>query len=523
MEVPFLELIKDFLPEYEAYLRDESRVVGRADSISFPKTSAEVQEIVRYLYARDIPFTIQGGRTGLAASAVPMGGHILNLGKMGRILGARYEEESDSFFLTVEPALLLSQLRKTLENKDFDISGWSADSRRALEHFRPGEWFFTPDPTETSAAIGGMIGCNASGARSFLYGATRPWIESLDLVLADGRTLQIRRGVHFAQGRDFRLPLADGTSIQGQIPGYAMPKGKNASGIYALPGMDLIDLFIGSEGLLGIVTAAEIRLHRSPRSAWGITAFLPDEAAALQYVLGLRAFAHKPAAIEFFNDRALALLRQQKAGGAAFSQLQDIKPAYHTAIYTEFHGQSEDELWQLTAQVGALLESLGSSEADTWVATNARDMEKLHLFRHAVPESVNMRIDERRRQDASLTKLGSDMAVPDADLLWVMDLYRRDLEAGGFDFVIFGHIGNNHVHCNIIPRDAEEYARGKALYKQWARQITARGGTVSAEHGIGKLKRDFLSIMYGEAGIAEMRRLKTLFDPKGLMNQGNMF
>ena len=104
-----------------------------------------------------------------------------------------------------------------------------------------------------------------------------------------------------------------------------------------------------------------------------------------------------------------------------------------------------------------------------------------------------------------------------------MRLYRSDLIAAGLEHVIFGHIGNNHVHVNILPRDMNEYAAGKALYRRWAEQVVAWGGSVSAEHGIGRLKKDLLAVMYGSEGIAAMRRLKALFDPSNRLNPGRLF
>ena len=144
-------------------------------------------------------------------------------------------------------------------------------------------------------------------------------------------------------------------------------------------------------------------------------------------------------------------------------------------------------------------------------------------FRHAIPESINMLIGEHKKAIPELTKLGTDMSVPDGRLEEVMRMYHDGLAAAGLDYVIFGHIGNNHVHVNILPRSMEEYEMGRALYLEWARQIVAMGGSVSAEHGIGKIKTEFLKLMFGDEGIQRMRQVKELFDPAGLLNRGNLF
>jgi len=170
-----------------------------------------------------------------------------------------------------------------------------------------------------------------------------------------------------------------------------------------------------------------------------------------------------------------------------------------------------------------LLDACGSRAADTWIAADAPSLEKLKAFRHAVPERVNAIIADRKRLYPELTKLGTDLSVPDGKLKAVMQLYRDDLQAAGLEHVIFGHIGNNHVHVNILPRDMNDYAAGKALYRKWAQQVVAWGGSVSAEHGIGRLKKDLLAVMYGADGIAAMRRLKAVFDPANRLNPGRLF
>ena len=145
-------------------------------------------------------------------------------------------------------------------------------------------------------------------------------------------------------------------------------------------------------------------------------------------------------------------------------------------------------------------ELCGGKEENNWIASTPQLMECMKLFRHAVPEAVNLIIDQRRRKDPKITKLGTDMAVPDDKLEEVMKMYKSDLVEHGFESVMFGHIGDNHIHVNILPRTMEEYYKGKELYAKWADKVLEVGGTVSAEHGIGKLKIDFLEMMYRATG-----------------------
>ncbi|MDO8587436.1 MAG: FAD-binding oxidoreductase [Armatimonadota bacterium] len=517
------DLIKPFSSDYIDYLHDESRRVGTADFIAFPTTEAEVIEALREAHTRRIVVTTQGARTGLVAGAVPRGGLVLNLSRMNAI--GEIRGEPGGHRLTVQPGATLAEICRVVEAQGL---------------------LFPPDPTETSASIGGMVASNASGALTFHYGSTRNWVESLRVVLSDGSVLHIRRGKNHARGRSFALTTEDGRVISGDLPSCTQPNVKSAAGYYVAEDMDLIDLFIGMEGTLGVITEIELKLIPRPQAIHGLTIFLPSEDAALKFVRAARGegvadrpgtpfpdassrisdpppLATRPVAIEFFNSDALNLLRRAKSDNPAFADIPALRPNYHTAIYIEFHGESDEELEEAVLRVTDVLANLGVSDDDTWYATSDRELEPIKAFRHAIPEAVNLLIDERKRSSAELTKLGTDMSVPDECLEAVMSMYNSDLAANGLESVIFGHIGNNHAHVNILPNSVEEYERGKSLYLSWARRIVEMGGSVSAEHGIGKLKAPFLALMYGEVAIAQMRALRALFDPDGMLNRGNLF
>jgi len=296
--------------------------------------------------------------------------------------------------------------------------------------------------------------------------------------------------------------------------------------------MDLIDLFIGSEGTLGIISQIELRLLREPEYIWGLMFFFCEEESAVRFVKALREVNSysspasakiQPAAIEYFNGNALELLRVQKESNTAFSNISDVNRRFHSAIYVELHGNTEDDVMESMVEALERAEGCGGSESDTWVASTTQLMENMKLFRHAVPEAVNLLVDQRRKENPDITKLGTDMAVPDDRLEEIMDMYKSDLAQAGFDSVMFGHIGDNHIHVNIIPRTMEEYGKGKELYAKWACKVLEAGGTVSAEHGIGKLKVNFLKMMYGQEGIDGMSAVRNAFDPRNILNEGNLF
>lgn len=518
-------LIQPLSAEYDDFLRDESRNHGAADSISFPRTEDDVRAIVRELAARPepVPITVQGARTGLAAGAVPRGGHVLNLSYMTRCLGLR-RDAAGHFLLRVQPGLALSELRKYLAAKSFPATGWDAASLEAQKDLAEApEQMFPTDPTETSASLGGMAACNASGARSYRYGAMRGHVHALRLVLSDGDVLALERGSARARGRHLELTTEDGRSIEIDLPTYTMPHAKNASGYFVADDMDAIDLVIGSDGTLGIITELELELLPAPAVTWGVSCFFAEEPQAVDATIAARGAVRHAAALEYFDPDALDVLRHARAGGSAFAALPGLPDSFGCCLFVELQAESVEEAMADLEALADIMADVGGSTSSSWVARSAVDRETLRFFRHAVPESVNMLIDERRRTEPSITKLGSDMSVPDECLRDVIKLYRTTLAEAGLQSAAWGHIGNNHLHVNILPRSAAEFARGKELFKAWAREVSAMGGAVSAEHGVGKIKRDFLTVMYGAEHIREMAQLKCVFDPQGQLGRGNLF
>lgn len=510
--------------QMDTYLSDESRRKGSADSICFPKTEQELCQILRS--QPQVPVTIQGSRTGLTAGAVPEGGLVLNLSSMNRILripgaeslpdigdvthpGANAHPAAGAQSAAVEPGVLLCHLQESLFHANL---------------------FFPPDPTETTASIGGMISCNSSGARSYRHGATRGHIRAIDLVFSDGDTLHLRRGDCLAKAGRFRIVTDQGRIISGQLPQIQMPKvSKHTAGYYIHPEMDILDLFIGSEGTLGIVTRAELAVLPLPKERWGILCFFSAEASALRFVHLLRggglppvpALPLEPDAIEFFGADTIAMLRDAQTRGRLLRDLPEIP--CDCAVYTEFSSDDRELLESHCRGLGQLLSLAGGDPQQTWFAFHGPDMQRLKDFRHAAPVCVNERISEIRTRYPDITKLGTDMSVPDGRLEEVFAMYRKGLADQGFQASLFGHIGNNHLHCNIIPTDPEEYARGKNLYARWAQEVVRMGGSVSAEHGIGKLKTWLIRTQYSEKTLQSMLELKRLFDPLMRLNPGNIF
>lgn len=517
------DLVRPFSADYRRYAADESRWEGYAEHIAFPRDEAEVLRVLELCASRNEAVTVQGALTGITGGAVPQGGCILNLSRLNRIHDIRVHPDSRQVSVRVQPGVLLRDLQFTLQQA----------AREAVENTASpggqrggdiGRVFFPPDPTESSASLGGMIACNSSGAISFRYGPVRRYVVALRVGLVDGRILELRRDRERAVGRRFRLRASDGSVLEGDLPAYRYPRVKSAAGYFIEDDMDLLDLFVGSEGTLGIVLDAELKLIPVPPVRWGILAFLPAEGDAVALVEGLRPLKSAGlAALEFFGPNALRLLKDARARLPFLAELPELKKTWEAALYLEIHAATEDQAMDLLERIVDLLEEAGVTEEDTWSAEDRKQMGRMKELRHAVPELVNMQLETLKRSAGAITKLGTDMAVPDGRLSDAMDLYREGITAESLEAVSFGHIGDGHVHVNILAHDQDEYLRARRMYLQWARRIVAWGGTVSAEHGIGKLKVELLRIMYGDKGVAEMFELKRAFDPDLRLGRGTLF
>jgi D-lactate dehydrogenase (cytochrome) len=213
-------------------------------------------------------------------------------------------------------------------------------------------------------------------------------------------------------------------------------------------------------------------------------------------------------ALEYFDEESLKFLRQKYTAVPADAV---------GAIFFEQEARSESED-PLMSHWHSLLESHEALLDDSWFATNEQDQAKLREFRHQLPVLMNEWFARHRQR-----KVSTDMALPDHNFAEMMSFYKRSLKDTGLRYTIFGHIGDNHVHVNILPRNDDEAKVAREIYLAFIRRAVDLGGTISAEHGIGKLKRDYLRELYGEEHLRAMARLKTAFDPAGVLGRGNIF
>ncbi|MEJ7624317.1 MAG: FAD-binding oxidoreductase [Pyrinomonadaceae bacterium] len=467
--------------ELQDYLTDASNMAGgHAEQLFIPKSAGEVAHILREANAKHIPVTVAGARTGTVGGAIPFGGWIVSLEKLDKISINRETRTA-----TVGAGVILAEVQKAVESEGL---------------------FYPPDPTEWSCQIGGTVATNASGARSFKYGSTREFVDRLDIILANGEGITVRRGTP-AAGFPFPLPPLT----------YERPNvRKNVSGYFHSTPSDTIDPFIGSEGTLGVITEIELRLIPKPEAHFGGIVFFNSEAKLLSFVdevrsasLGTRQAGSNVDAslLEYFDDRALNFI----------SEKFPDTPLAAGAIFFEQETSAENED-AIVAAWSEILDKHGADVEQSWFSANGQDREKMREFRHALPVAVNERIVRSGQR-----KIGTDMAVPDDNFRSYLRYYKEILEESGIDYVIFGHIGDCHLHANLLPKNDEEAERARHIYGRCVAQAIMLGGTVSAEHGIGKLKRKYLAAMMGERYLNEMAAMKRALDPNRILGRGNMF
>lgn len=515
---------------FASYLSDESGIgPGHAQTIFFPTSEKQVADFLREMNSRQVPVTVSGGRTGIVGGAVPEGGAILSLDRMNRIVGIQWDQQTSEWGVLVEPGIRLKELQERLTKKDLaeGVASPSDPNWRDLARFQKDgqQYFYPPDPTEDSASLGGTVATDASGARTYYFGRTRKHIRAIRIVLATGVVLEIRRGVNVVDSsRIVRIRRSDTSDTTFQIPSYESPHLKSAAGYLCEKNMDLIDLFIGSEGTLGVITLIEIALTVAPEQSAMFLAFFPSEDNAIGFAHKIRSLSVTDAyltvySLEYFDSNSLGLLRRMKQEGRL--KIGITLPTYESgaAILCEF---AYDDLTNAIQSLNQPLEEFGSTLDHAISGTDARGKEQLRDLRHAVPEAINEIVVQRKMHIPGMHKLGTDTAVPDGKLELMLDSYSRMLEASGLEHYVFGHIAENHIHVNLLPRSSEELSIGERLVEELAMESVKLGGTVSAEHGIGKMKRRLLKIMFSEDEINQMLTTKRALDPNLILCRGNI-
>ncbi len=469
------------------YQKDAANYIGSVEKVFLPESVEEISPLVKELYTKDTPFTISAARTGLTGGGVPHSGELISTERLDKIITIDLINKT----ALLEPGVRLQTFHDELKQHNL---------------------MYPSNPTETWSTIGGNVANNASGAKTFKYGATRNFVNYLEIVLPDGDELHLNRGACFANGNEAELTTVSGNKIKFNIPNIRIPKStKNAAGYYLRPDMDLIDLFIGSEGTLGVVKLIGLDLLHQSEEVLSAIVFFDDYNNLLNFAEYLRndnPRQLKPRLIEYFDQNSLKLLSEHHS---------DLPSDALGAVWVEFETNTvmlEDDtlsLYELTLEHTDLVDM-------TWVAMTDKEREKITKFRHDLPLAVNELLTKYGQQ-----KIYTDTAVPASSFrLYYNEMYLR-LNTMGIDYVVFGHLGDCHLHANLFVKSEEDKVKAEEFYHYMMKLAVELDGTISAEHGIGKIKRPYMKYMFSDEEIEGMQNVKKAFDPKSLLALDTLF
>ncbi len=455
MDKQFLEQLTAIVGEDHISMADsERRIHGKdqsshhlslPDAVVWPETTEQVSQIAKVANAAQIPITGWGAGSSLEGNSIPVkGGIIIDFGRMNNIVAVH---END-FQVTVQPGIFYKDMNKHL-------------ARYGL--------FFAPDPG-ANASIGGMVANNASGTRTVRYGATRDNILALEVVLANGEIIRT------------------GSRSVKQSAGY-----------------DLTHLFTGSEGTLGLITQATLRLHPLPEHFSAALATFDSTNAAAEAVFGVIGSGLNPAAIELLDVAAVKYM----------NTLDTVDLPEKPTLLMEFHGATEASMNTEMDLVREICEEAGASRFEPGVGRDERN--RLWEGRHKLGEILF-------RIHPDSTYLITDVSVPISQyptLVSYADSLYEELDIVG---TIFGHAGDGNVHTtNFAPKDdPDKQAAIQKFNDLVVRQAIELGGTCTGEHGVGIGKQKYMVHEHGEAAIGVMKQVKSLFDPNDILNPGKV-
>ena len=477
---------REFVQSYE---RDWSNMPGYADAVARPVNSVECA-ILLYLFSNaHIPITISAGKTNLTGSATPKSGLLISTELMS----------SPKSKINIKSKTAEVPIGEILENVREKIL---TDSNHHL--------YYPVDPTSRKdARIGGTISCNASGFIPGEKGATRYWVESLSILLLNGQLIKARRGQYTSKKNKFFI---DNSEIC--VPTYSRPKIKNASGPYTADGeeIDFVDLIIGSEGIFGMIVGCELRLDNLSKNHLDLFIPLESESEAINFYYYIedlkKAKNFNIKALEYFGYNCQDYMNNKEY---LFSDENEV------GIYIQipiFNKKIEDvvEEWM------AFLEdsNCGIKLSKVLILNEPQNWKRFFDARHSIPVNA---LEKTIRLDA--VSMITDTIVPPENFKYFLDYTHRTIKKSKIDYLLFGHLGDCHLHFHLIHSKSEQNIAEK-VYHDIVKESSRLGGVYSAEHGTGKRKRNDFLECYGIEASNQVKLCKSCFDPNMLLNQGNV-
>ncbi|MHB8205239.1 MAG: FAD-binding oxidoreductase [Desulfomonilaceae bacterium] len=507
---------------FENYLRDESRFSGHAEALISAYCESDVTMAICLSNETNTPITVASGRTSLTGAPVPLGGSVLDVTKLNSM--------NADHPCKVGPGAILRDYKNFVDSIGL---------------------FYPPDPTsEDSCTIGGNVACNASGALSYLYGPTRDYIQGLRIVLPTGVILNLQRGDVFSTKGVFRVPKDilkphPEKELLIPTPSWKTPTWailKNTAGFYAADHMDLIDLFIGSEGILGVIVEITTKLLKKRRPFFSLIIYLPDREITVGFVETLNLLTHlnspfrkatpdinlnKIHHVQLFNEIDYSSFRlilpscMEWFGCSTASLLPDESRKHlmesYGAVFVEQEYDNPEQMIESASQWSELIDQFNlmcgdkSGRIRTQVALDNRQSRAFRNLRQSVPEKLNERIHP------GFIKIGSDFSVPTDKLKDILKMYDERLPQGRS--YVFGHIGNCHLHANILPGTQAELETAQQVMLEMSKQVISLGGSIAGEHGIGKIKSKYLEMAVGKEAVRQMKHIKKCLDPNNILNR----
>ncbi|NOT46058.1 MAG: FAD-binding oxidoreductase [Acidobacteria bacterium] len=516
-----------------SFLDDAAHVPGgHADGVAFPATLEDVSALVAA--ARQV--LPVGAQSSLTGGATPRGGLVLSTraltGLEVRPVRARAPERGAAGGSVPESGAVGA--RPAQEPTHQVRVGAGVPLATLQRHLAGLGLFYPPAPTYDGAFVGGTASTNAAGAATFKYGSTRRWVLGLTVVLADGSVLALERGAVTASPEGwFDLVSPSGTT-RVPVPGYTMPDvAKLSAGYFARSGMDAVDLFVGSEGTLGVIVDVTVGAIPKPQVVVAVVT-CADDAQAVAVTAGLRTAAHAAwqghgaldvSAVEYVDPNALRLLPDDVFAKAGLARPRD--GAVILVVQAEVAGGGADSAMATLEALQGVLDTAGvRDDPHVVLPGDTRGAERIFAMREAVPSTVNSLVAAARaRGEAEVQKTGGDMVVPWDRVLDSLRLYRQVFERRGLPFAIWGHISDGNLHPNVVPATAAHVHAGREALAEIAREVMTMGGAPLAEHGVGQspVKQALLLALYGEGGVAQMRAVKRALDPTGKLAPGVLF
>lgn len=508
-----------------AYLQDAARYPGgHSDEVCFPESEADVAALL----AEGRPLLVVGAQSSLTGGATPHGEVVVSTARLSSIGPWR------DATVRCGAGVILRDLEE-------------ACAERGV--------YFPPVPTYDGATVGGVVSTDAAGAATFKHGTTRAWIQALTVVLADGEVLDLERGQVTAHPDGyFEIESVAGARRRVPLPQVASPAvPKVSAGYRGGAGMDLIDLFLGSEGTLGVVVEAGLRLL-SPRPSWMVVLVpVADDHEAIELARELRDEALRTrrqrdpagadvAAIEYMDARCLEILRED---GVDARLKIPVPAAARALVLVQLELPADYDQDRASREIEAAA-SAASASCTGPVATLCRILEgrglldqalpalpgqderrrALFALREAVPEGVNARVRATAlRSGKAISKAGGDVIVPFERFGEALERYRRILAETGLDSAIWGHISDGNVHPNILADDEASMARARQAQVAIGQVAIELGGSPLAEHGTGRNagKKRLLEALHGAKGVESMRATRRALDPRRLLAPGVLF